>query len=115
MNFSMMYGDVAVLAFYIVLTIILILFGRLIGKVLYGLYWNLDPASYRSSIPAEKCTITPGGGSTCVPKTPEEINREAQDRAEEDGRYVGAMIGFLIGGVLSIFKAYNIYVKLRDS
>ncbi len=105
MDFGNVTGDVIVLVFYIILTIVLILFGKLVGKTAYGWYWSIDPGSYQMDnhwdLHGEKN------------KTPEQLNKEALERAEEAGRSTGAWIGFLIGGVLSMVKAYNIYTKLR--
>lgn len=114
MNFGAIGADVLILVFYIILTIILILFGKLVGKTMYGWYWSIDSGSYKSYAAQEVCAFDKASGEhKCTPKTEEEINKESLERAEEDGRWVGAWIGFLIGGVLSLFKVYNIYSKLK--
>ncbi len=113
MNFGAVSGDIMILVFYIVLTIVLILFGKFVGKVAYGLYWDLDPSSYKSTYDDQVCSINALGQQKCEPKTDAQKATESRVRAEEDGRWVGAWMGFLIGGVLSVFKAYNIYVKMR--
>jgi hypothetical protein len=116
MGFGEISNDALILAMYIALTIVLILVGKLMGKVAYSLYWSIDPKSYTNSVPREECSMNPTAKEMqCVPKSQAQIDQEAREMAEADGRFVGAWIGFLIGGVLSVFKAYNIYVKVRGS
>jgi hypothetical protein len=105
-------NDTILLAVYIILTIGLILVGKLAGKVAYTAYMGIDPTAYTASIDPTTCTYGDAGPS-CVKKTAAEIDTAALLRAQEDGRWVGAWIGFLVGGTLSALKAYDIYAKLR--
>lgn len=97
--------DVLVLVFYIVLTIALILFGKIAGKTLYVAYQSIDPGA---STPTDYCT-----GPECVPKTPAQLAALSIKGAEEEGRYVGAWVGFFVGSALCVFKAYSIYMKIK--
>ncbi len=113
LNLSNMSSDISILIMYIILTLVLVLLGKLSGKMLYSLYWYIDPASYTYTISKEICKSVLSTEQQCTKKTDDDINREALASAQDDGRSVGATIGFMIGCILAMIKAYHIYMKLN--
>ena len=111
MDFAAISADVLLLITCMVLTVVLILFGKYVGKITYGWYWELDPNSYQT-YKGEVCSYS-GAKTTCTEKTDEQLRAESKEMAEADGRWAGAWLGFFIGASLTALKAYDIYQKMK--
>lgn len=72
-------------AFYIVLTMVLILAGKYLGKMAYTWYWNIDPAAYRPTCAQDAAAA----------------DQVSLSQAQDAGRLVGAWLGFLAGAALT--------------
>lgn len=123
------FNDAIMLVFYIVLTIMLILIGKLVGVVFYKGYHSLDSGSYKPDsyeIEAELCPQNNNGWAitndiklTKCTYTKEQYNAAAEkiavQKAENDGRWVGGWMGFLLGFLLLANKTYGMYKNSQMS
>ena len=107
--------DILILAFYIVVTIVLILVGKFFGMKLFEGYHKLDPGSYRSSCDYGRYSfpkIAPDG-STLPEQTAEEHEAEVEacaiKEAQDAGRSIGGVMGGVLGFLLVAGKTYQLY------
>lgn len=101
--------EVGTLIACIILTIFLILGGKLLGKYAYIGYLSIDPTVYDSSI-GQDCSKLSG----CVDYTDEERAALVRARAEDDGRSTGGVIGGIVGACAIAMASYSLYTKLRQ-
>lgn len=104
--------EVVLLVVTILLTIVLVLVGRLFGKFLFAQYAKLDPSAYDSYITKETCDYkTPN--PVCVPKTEEEIAAEIISQAEADGRSMGTIMSVFGSVIIIALSGWSMYKKIN--
>lgn len=101
--------EVGTLIACVILTIFLILGGKILGKYAYLGYLAIDPSAYDSSI-GQDCSKMSG----CVDYTGDERAALIRARAEDDGRSTGGVIGGIVGACAIAMASYSLYTKLRQ-